>query len=111
MRDQFSRILARFGRGVELYRSDETQGRVGFALIQSLAEGGGRSSVPTPLGEVQGARFLYLGEAALSLEGMEGGRVLCDEVWYEVLNAQGVYLGRALSHWRGILCLREEEAL
>lgn len=106
-------LLRQFGTPVTAVRAGELSGREGFAFLQAVSEGKerGRQFVPSPLGIFRDERFLYLGEAELSLEGMEGGYLLCEGRFYVVSSAQPVYVGKTLSHWRAILTRKEEEGV
>lgn len=102
-------VMRRFGMPVKAILAGEV--REGYAFLQAVPERKerGRQFVPSPLGIVREERFLYLGEAELSLEGMDGGYLLCEGRAYAISSAQAIYLGKTLSHWRAILTLREEE--
>lgn len=108
-----SRVLQQFGKPVTLVRAGEVAGREGFAFLQAVAERKerGRQFVPSPLGIMRDECFLYLGEARLSLDGMEGGYLLCEGRFYVISSAQPVYVGKMLSHWRAVLTLKEEEGI
>lgn len=108
-----SPVLRQFGKAVTVVRAGEVTGREGFAFLQPVPERKerGRQFVPSPLGMVREERFLYLGDAGLSLENMEGGYLLCEGRCYVVSSAQAVYMGKTLSHWRALLSLREEEGV
>lgn len=108
-----SRVLQQFGKPVTLICKGEVAGREGFAFLQAVAERKerGRQFVPSPLGMMRDERFLYFGEASLSLDGMEGGYLLCEGDFYVISSAQPVYVGKTLSHWRAVLTRKEEEGL
>lgn len=104
-----TRALRQMGRQVLLFRPDVERLET-WGVLQAVPERRerGRQFVPTELGVVQEERFLYLGEAAVSLAGMEGGFLRCGGVDYTVQSAQAVYLGEVLTHWRAVLRVRDE---
>lgn len=106
-----TQVMRRFGTPVKVIHAGEA--REGFAFLQPVPERKerGRQFVPSSLGIVREERFLYLGEANLSLEGMDGGYLRCEGRAYAISSAQAIYLGKTLSHWRAILTLREEEGV
>lgn len=111
--NQFSRVLSRWGKLVTLYRPGSETGEVGRAIIQPVPERRERGGqfVPTPLGLMRAECFLYLGDAALSLEDCDGGYLLCAGTAYGISSAQAVPLGEGMSHWRAVLTIRDEVGL
>lgn len=103
----FLPVLQCCGKSVTLVRANQESREEGLALIQARALSG-RQFIPSPLGVERCESFLYLGEAGLSLDGMEEGYLICDGVSYGIESAQAVYIGKELSHWRAVLRMRDE---
>lgn len=109
--ESVSAILKEYGRQVSLEPVGAQDAPTGWALIQPVPMGkeAARQLLPTELGLVREDRFLYLGEAGLSLEGVS--YLTCGEKDYDISAAQLVWLGNVPSHWRALLTVREEAAL
>ncbi len=97
-------LMRRFGQPVVLFRPGEEEGVPLFAFLQALA-GGDRSvqSLPTAVGLLRQDRFLYLGPPEVSLADMEGGQLAFGDQYFELVQAQPIYVGTTLSHWRATL--------
>lgn len=105
----FFRILRSYGKTVTIFPKGATSGVSGLALLQPVSKGKDEEPqcLPTELGVVLQERFLYFGEAGLSLENMEGERLFCDGTEYRIHSPQAIYLGRRLCYWRAMLSVRE----
>lgn len=102
-----SMLLSRYGRAVTVEKNGAVE--AGRAFVRPLREKQ-EQSVPTPVGRTRQDRFLYLGEAALSLAGMgEKDAVVCGGERYRVETAQEIYVGEEISHWWAILEIADEE--
>lgn len=104
--------LRRLGQVVSLQRPGEAA-IVSFGVLQALplARAAGEQFVPTALGLVREERFLYLGEATVSLLGMEEGFLDCAGQRYRIESAQAVYVGKRLAYWRALLRVWEGAVL
>lgn len=108
MRNDFDRILRRYGRLAAVHRGSES--RIGAAMIQPILD---RDSqwTPTPLGRKRQDRFLMLAGPELALDALgEDGYVEWDGQNYDVTAAHPVALGRQTLYWWAVLTAREDEA-
>ena len=109
MSNPFDRILARYGTPVEIFRHPGEPGVTAMAMLQPVEERE-RQFAPSLLGWGRQERWLYLGQAEVPLE-MEGdGFVRWNGREFRVYSARKVQLGRAGSHWWGMLTPREGDA-
>ncbi len=92
-----------FAQTVSLSGDDAETPRVGKAFLQVHAGKAQPQPTPTPLGLQDQRLYLYLGEASLSLEGCIGQSLHWGNGQYEILQAEPVYWGEAIHHWRAIL--------
>lgn len=100
---QVTTLIGRYGRSVSVCTEVEGKIRRGecCAMIQYV-KGATSQYTYTPLGEENGQKLLYLGEAHQSLRA-EKDWVLWDGRKYQVILAHPVYCGSELAYWRGIL--------
>lgn len=101
-----SDILRRYGRSVTLCRPDGTCVE-GHAFVQPIRSEDAFQPLPTPLGGRSEDRFLYLGSGACAVAAGED-TISCGGMCYEVLQAQPIYIGEAISHWWAVLTPGEE---
>lgn len=94
-------LLDRYGQTVTL-RKEGTE-RTGKAILQPLREKGVEQEVPAAVGLCRGDRFLYIGQAELTLEAGTDMRVLWNGQGYRIRSAQPVFVGEKISHWQAYL--------
>ena len=102
-------ILARHGQRAKVCRAG---GEVPVrAFVQPVLEKGADAAqcLPTPLGAARQDRWLYLGDPAVSLEGLGDGWVEWNGMKFDVQAAQPVYVGSQLSHWWALMTVRDPD--
>lgn len=101
-------ILERCGENVTLVDGGDSQS--GCAVIQPVTQKTSEQRAPSPLGLVEGAKYLYLG---LPQYPVVPRRHLV--IWrghtYEVERGHPIYVGEDISHWWAVLVERDEVAL
>ena len=106
-KQSFARVLKRWGRSVVVHTG--TQRRVCKAFFQPMKADGTQQSVPSALGQVMQDRFLYLGAADVPLD--TNARVEVNGERLRVEQANPVFLGQEIHHWRAICTRRKQEAV
>lgn len=111
MSGAWGRILARYGQAVTVHREGQTEGTPCRAFLQPMLErrGDGRQKLPTPLGTVRQDQWIYLGDPGVSLDGLGDGYVEWDGRRFSILAAQPICIGETLSHWWGLLRVRDPD--
>lgn len=104
-------LIGRYGQKVSLCSLVEgkIRRRVCSAMMQYV-KGTSAQYSHTPLGEEDGQKLLYLGEASQPLKA-EGDWVLWDGRKLKVVSAHPVYCGTELAYWRGVLLAMAEDCL
>ena len=102
-------LLRRHGEQVTLLDREGKVVAVGWAWVQARSLREQVPQIPTPLGQEDRERFLLLGEASLPLA--EATWVQWQGAYYEIVNAQQVFLGNKPCHQRALLRKREEGCL
>ena len=103
-----TKLLARHGTNVTVYRSDETQKLTEQCTAQALIQPveSRRSAVTERVGRPESALFTYIGQPDVKLPGRYSGvisaggemfRVLCRETHY--FGKEAVYEFAALERW------------
>ncbi|MCI8970181.1 MAG: hypothetical protein HFF99_01840 [Oscillibacter sp.] len=92
-----ARILERYGQAVTVERKGAVEAVRAF--LQPLTERREAGPEPSPIGNVDGRLWLYLGRTAL-----EAGDLVCWEGRrFRVRSRRPHYIGTELSHWRAVL--------
>ena len=106
-RGAISALLRRYGQPITLRRADGSCVE-DYAFVQPIRSTDTLQNLPTPLGIRREDRFLYLGSGSLPVKAGEG-QVRCGGIRYDVVQAQPIYIGDAVSHWWAVLVPGEEE--
>lgn len=104
-----TKLLDRYGQTVILQKDSGEQ--IGKAILQPLREKDTEQEMPAAVGLCRGDRFLYLGQAELTLEAGTDMRVLWNGQGYRIRSAQPVYVGEKISHWQAYLTPEGGEVL
>lgn len=102
-------LLDRYGQTVSLQKGEEEQ--TGKAILQPLREKSAEQETPAAVGLCRGDRFLYLGQAELTMEAGTDMRVLWNGQGYRIRSAHPIYVGERISHWQAYLTPEGGEAL
>lgn len=105
----FEKVLQRYGTQVTVLADGTEPGRQAMAFLQPIRDRA-RQETATPLGWRRQERWLYLGEADVSIDVGKQGFIRAEGREFEVYSARRVDLGRESCHWWGILVPREAEA-
>ena len=106
-RATISALLRRYGQPITLCREDGSCVE-DYAFVQPIRSTDTLQNLPTPLGIRREDRFLYLGSGSLPVKAGDD-QVRCGGIRYDVVQAQPIYIGDAVSHWWAVLVPGEEE--
>ncbi len=107
MTERLDDILSRYGQEIEILRKGD-EPRKAKAFFQAVTDKGKASPYDvTSLGTVDDRLWKCITRTGLA----DGDLVSCRGVVYRVRTCAAVYLGRELSHWRGILAQEREAAV
>ena len=94
----FSRILNRYGQDMTVYTQASPQGIGVRAFFQPIREKGTEQFVPSPLGQVEQDRFVYLGPSDIRLD--KGSKLKVDSLLLRVQRTHLVYIeARPVYRW------------
>lgn len=99
MARQVTALIQQYGQLVEVCRDGDVVECRGMLQTVKSAEG---QYTYTPLGEENGQKILYLGEASVGISAL-GDSLRWQGKKYRFISAQPVYCGTDMAYWRGIL--------
>lgn len=110
MRTRLDDVMRRYGQSVTLIsRESECESQVKAFLQPLLKEREDLPVTATPLGAVNGQRWLYVGPAAVEIA--EGDRMHLDDLHLIVQEAGTVYFGDGVLYSRAVLRQEKEFAV
>lgn len=103
---------AAYGRTLTVRSAQTPTGRVCRGFVQAVnaldAEASGYPAAP---GRADRREYLLIAEPAALTGGETGVTVSVDGKTYELLRAEGYYVGDALGHWEGVLRLKGRKSV
>ena len=100
--------IRKFGAPVKVTSAETPEGREGRGIISPITPRDlNDKALVSSAGVYDRERYLFIAQSSLSAAEEAGRTVTCGNVIYELRRAEPVTVGGALSHWEGVLRLKE----